>query len=143
MSRRLKIILTVISCFIIIGSVAAWYLWNKPHLNVQDTTATTTITALALYDSFLKDPSSSKIKYIIKVIKVSGEVKEVSSNQQNQMVVLLKTTMPDASINCTMEENATNIKPGNTINIKGVCNGYLGDMEIPGDVLLIRCYQTN
>ncbi len=54
--------------------------------------------------------------------------------------------IPDASVNCTMEENVNNIKAGDTILIKGICSGYINgdiDMGLPGDVFLIRCYYFN
>jgi hypothetical protein len=42
-----------------------------------------------------------------------------------------------------MEESANNIKEGDVISVKGICSGYIPgdkDMELPGDVFLIRCY---
>ncbi len=145
MGKKLKIVIAVIVGAAIIGGVAAWLMWNKPHQDVKDATAIQT-TAIDLYNSFLKDSAAAKTTYTNEVVEVSGEVTQVNHNQQNQSVVLLKTTTPDAAINCTMEDTAAIIKPGETIHIKGICNGYNSgdaDMGIPGDVLLIRCYKTN
>jgi len=132
-------------CLVIIGGIKAWMMWNKPHQDVKDADAITT-TSAALYNSFLQNPTAAKTVYVNKVVQVSGEITQVNHNQQNQTVLLLKTDTPDASINCTMEGEATDIKQGITINIKGICNGYNSgdaDMGIPGDVLLVRCYKTN
>ena len=120
-------------------------MWNKPHQDVKDATAIEA-TATDLYNSFLKDSATAKTTYTNKVVEVSGQVTQVNHNQQNQSVILLKTNTPDAAINCTMEGNADGVKIGETIRIKGICNGYNSgdaDMGIPGDVLLVRCYKTN
>jgi hypothetical protein len=117
-------------------------MWNKPHRNVKDAEAVK-ITAIDLYKIFTTDSASVKSTYLNKVVAVSGEVKQVSLNQQNQQIILLKTHDPDASVNCTMEENANSIKAGDSIVVKGICSGYIsGDinMGLPGDVFLIRCY---
>jgi hypothetical protein len=144
MSKKLKILIVVIISLAVIGSTTAWFMWNKPHRNVKDAEAIQT-TSIDLYNSFLKDSATAKTTYTNKVVEISGEVTQVNHNQQNQSVILLKTNTPAAAINCTMEDTA-DIKAGETIHIKGICNGYNSgdaDMGIPGDVLLVRCYKTN
>ncbi len=39
-------------------------------------------------------PPMQKSKYLNKVVAVSGEVKQVSLNQQHQQIILLKTNDP-------------------------------------------------
>jgi hypothetical protein len=127
---------------VLIGAITSYMMWNKPHLDVKAAEAAK-ITAIDLYKIFTTDSAGAKLKYLNKVVAVSGEVKQVSLNQQNQQIILLKTQTPDASVNCTMEEVRNNIKAGDTIVLKGICSGYINgdsDMGLPGDVFLIRCY---
>ena len=127
---------------VLIAVITGYMMWNKPHRNVKDADAVK-VTAIDLYKIFTTDSSKAKSNYLNTVVAVSGEVKQVSLNQQNQQIILLKTQTTDASVNCTMEENANNIKAGDTIVVKGICSGYInGDitMDLPGDVFLIRCY---
>jgi hypothetical protein len=145
MNKKIKIFLVIIICLFVVGSVIAYRMWNKPHMNVKDATSVKT-TAVELYNTFLKDSSTAKNKYTDAVVEVSGEVTQVNKNQLNQTVVFLKTNTQDAAINCTMEDTAQNIQPGGQVTIKGICNGYNSgdaDMGIPGDILLIRCYTIN
>ncbi len=99
--------------------------------------------AADLYEHFSKDSLSSKIAYLQKILEVRGTVSQVSQNQQNEVVVLLKTSQSAAAINCTLEEPIKNIKEGDIIAIKGICSG-MGESDrelgIWGDVYLIRCY---
>ncbi len=134
--------------FIAVVSVAlvtGYVLWNKPHKSVKDATAVN-IVATDLYKIFTTDSLLARSTYLSKILLVSGEVKQVSRNQQNQQIILLETGIPGASVNCTMEEHANNIKKGDTISLKGICSGYISgdaDMGLPGDVFLIRCYYSS
>ena len=139
-----NIFLILIATIIAIATVG-YSIWNKPHLNVKNSTAIKT-TAIALYSSVSKNDTISKSIYLNQVLEVSGEVTQVSMNQQHQQIILLKTNVSGGSVNCTMEEKINNIKAGDSIMLKGICGGYIGgdmDMGLPGDVFLTRCYPSS
>lgn len=124
--------------------IIGYHEWNKPHKNVKNAEAVEA-SAVALYNGLAHDNTNAKLRFINKVVAVSGRVKQLSENQQNQQIVLLRTNIYDGSVNCTMEENIQNIKVGDTILIKGICIGYSGgdsSIGMPGDVFLIRCYPS-
>ena len=59
------------------------------------------------------------------------------------MVTLIKTDTDGAFINCTLEQESNALLAGQSINIKGICNGIGqgdADIGIKGDVYLVRCY---
>jgi len=136
----LFIFIGVALCAFIIG----YRIWNKPHSDVKDADAVET-NAISLYNSFTSDSAKAKSVFLDKIIKVSGVVEKVLVNQQQQQIILLKTSVSGASVNCTMEQNRNKIKQGDKVVLKGICSGYInGDTEmgIPGDVFLIRCYPS-
>ncbi len=140
--RTGRTLLATTLLIIAIGCFVAYRIWNKPHANVEDAAAIK-LTAAELYDSFIKDSAKANTLYSNKVVQVSGEVSQLSVNQQAQQVVLLKTGVTEAFINCTVEGKKVNAKAGDKISIKGICSGYIGgdvDMGVPGDVFLIRSY---
>jgi hypothetical protein len=140
-----KILLVSLVAIVIIIAITGYMMWNKPHKNVKDADAVK-ISAVELYNSFIADSSKANILYADKVVLVSGEVNQVSLNQQAQQVILLKTAVTGAFINCTMEGKTVGFKTGDSIAIKGICSGYIsGDIEmgLPGDVFLIRAYLFN
>ena len=145
MRRRFrKYIVVFLAVLIAIAAMIGYRAWNKPHENIEDAIAIKTNASL-LYNSLANDSLNAKSDFINKVVMVSGKVKQVSENQQKQQVILLQTNIADGSVNCTMEENIKNIKVGDSISLKGICMGYTGgdsDMELPGDVFLIRCYRA-
>ena len=144
---RKKIIINIflltimaISTMVLIGFI----IWNQPHRNIKDADSIET-NAVAIYQALSQDSANMKMIFVNKIVTVSGEVKKVQTNQEGEQVILLETNIPGASVNCTMEENADAVKPGDTIEIKGMCIGYInGDPEIglPGDVFLTRCYAS-
>ena len=142
--RLKKNILIFFIAIVLIAVVAGYMIWNKPHRDVKGADAVK-ITAIDLYKIFTTDSVTAKSTYLNAVVAVTGVVKQVSLNQQNQQIIFLKTNNEDASVNCTMEANADNIKARDTITVKGICSGYINgdiDMGLPGDVFLIRCYNT-
>ena len=129
---------------IAIAALIVYKIWNTPHEDIKNASAIR-INAIALYNTLSTDSSYKASIFINKVVVVSGKVKRVSENQQKQQVILLETNVPDGSVNCTMEEKIKNIKAGDSILLKGICMGYAGgdkDIDLPGDVFLIRCYHS-
>jgi len=134
----------VVIAIALAASIYGYFLWNKPHKDIQNATAIKT-NAVSLYDIFITDSAKAKTTFLNQVVEVSGIVKNVSLNQDKKQIILLKTSMADASINCTVEESKLTVQTGDTISLKGMCIGYMGgdeEMGLPGDVYLIRCYKT-
>jgi hypothetical protein len=145
MERKTKRnIFSIFIAMIVIAAVIGFMMWNEPHRDIKDATAVKT-TAILLYSNLTKDSARMKSKLVNQVVEVSGEVKSVLKNQKGDQIILLKTNTSGGSVNCTMEEKTSNVKPGDTISIKGICSGYIGgdpDIDLPGDVFLIRCYPS-
>jgi hypothetical protein len=140
--RTKKTILYTILLLAIAGGITGYLMWNKPHRDIKDAEGIK-ITAVDLYTAFTSDSLKAKSTYTAKIVEASGEVAKSSTNQQNQVIIMLKTNTDDAYVNCTMEGKADNIKAGSKIVIKGECSGYNGgdaEMGIAGDVILVRCY---
>ena len=140
-----KIILIIVAAIIVVIAITGYVMWNKPHKEVKDADGAK-ITAVNLYNIFITDSAKANALYTDKVVLVSGEVNQVSLNQQAQQIILIKTAVTGAFINCTMEEKTIGFKAGDHIIIKGVCSGYINgdvDMGLPGDVFLIRGYRSN
>jgi len=144
MAGKKKVFITVSLIIVIAVASVVYYLWNKPGINVADSTGVKT-SAMLLYKTFSTDSLQAKKNYYQQIVEVTGVVTSTSANQQNQTVVLLSTGTQGGNVNCTMEGKTGIIKTRDSINIKGICNG-LGqgdsDMGILGDVYLTRCYQV-
>lgn len=143
MSRKTKrIILYIVISIAIAGFAIGYIIWNKPHKDIKSAEGIT-VTAMELYNVYTTDSTKAITVYDNKILAVSGEIKQVSVNQKNQQVILLKTNTEGGAVNCTMEQNIPLPMVGNMISLKGICSGYISgdaDMGLPGDVFMVRCY---
>ena len=122
-------------------ATVGYYLYNKGPVDVKNSNAIK-VSAADLYKEFISDSTIALKKYAGKVLLAKGQVSSVSSNQQKEKVILLKTTADGAFINCTMDEDPGNININDEVNIKGICSGIgQGDEElgIKADVYLTTC----
>ncbi|MFT3909402.1 MAG: hypothetical protein QM737_08265 [Ferruginibacter sp.] len=142
MKKKVRNILLVVLLLALSGAGIGYYLYNKGPVNVQGSDAIN-INAGDLYQAYISDSSAAQKKYTDKILLVSGEVHDISSNLQKKKIILLKGSTDGAYINCTMEENIENIHVTDKVNIQGICSG-IGegdtDLGIKGDVYLTRCY---
>ncbi|MBK7884740.1 MAG: hypothetical protein IPJ81_13870 [Chitinophagaceae bacterium] len=140
--KKIVILFLVFAGFVATG----YYYYNKKIANIKNSSSKK-VSAIKLYKIFSEDPVTAKKEYTQKILEVSGEVMQITKNQQHQNIVLLKSGNESAFINCTMEEALHgNIKISDIVSIKGICNG-MGDSDtalgIFGDVYLIRCYNES
>ncbi|HMJ46345.1 MAG TPA: hypothetical protein VK498_03405 [Ferruginibacter sp.] len=142
MGRKVKQFLVVLLLLVVVAAGIGYYAYNKGPLDIQHSKSIKA-TATELYTLYSTDSVSAQKNYSGKIIEVTGFVTEVSQNLQNEKIILLQTSTPGAYINCTMEGLAGEIKPNETIVLKGLCSG-MGqgdpDLGIKGDVYLTRCF---
>lgn len=133
--KRTKIVKKIGIVVLAIGVVLAlvgYRMWTKPHRDITVGKASPT-TGIQLVTDFEKDEVTANQKYLDKIVEVSGEVTELTSNQQGNAVVVIKGT-DFSSVRCTLEQRAQfDIAIGSTVLVRGICTGYLND------VILVRC----
>jgi len=122
MKRKNKILLAVAILAVIAGASVA-IKWNKPHPKVEDQQAIA-VPAAALYAAFTTNEQHANALYLNKTLQVTGTVNELSKNQDGKTVVLLDAGDPLGGIQCTFRDTGFTINPGESIRVKGFCNGY-------------------
>jgi hypothetical protein len=135
---------------VIAGAVAA-YLFFKPHRNVQQTNAYATVQVKELTGEFEKDAASANIKYLAsdgnsKVLIVEGRVNKISTNQNNEQVIVLKDEAAKVGVSGTFTKETSahlgTIKVGDIIKIKGAItagNRYDPDLDLYEHAVLVQC----
>ncbi|MGN6267627.1 MAG: OB-fold protein [Ginsengibacter sp.] len=136
-------IVVFVALLVALSAFVGYGIWNKPHRDVRNATPVK-VDAVTLYKILSGKNSYNKSDFNNKVLSVSGTVKQVLENHLGQQVILLKTDIEEGAVNCTMEEKFENVKAGDSVLLKGICIGYnAGDLDLPGDVFLIRCYHSS
>ncbi len=125
--KRIVVALVLIGA--VTGGIMVYRIFTKPHRDVT-TEKAVSISAQAIFDAFKNDEAAANKLYLDKAIQLSGEVLDISTNQEGKTVVNFKTNDPLFVINCTFKTNPGSLKPGDTINFKGICTGYIPDANV-------------
>jgi hypothetical protein len=134
--KRIIYILLALACA---GGAVGYYLWNKPHENMQSAKADMAIDAAALFNEFNTDENAANTKYLDKTVAVSGTVKESNKTEDGTVKVSLDTGS-DFGVLCELDPLSqharTDFAAGEKVVFKGICTG------LNFDVQLTRCVEV-
>ena len=123
MKAWLKYILGFIVIVVIAGAGFAWWVYHKPHRNINDEIAVKTETH-ALLDAFKQNEKTASTQYTDKVLELSGIVKEASINEAGNWVVNIENEAQTGSITVAFSALQDKLQPFDSIAYKGICAGY-------------------
>jgi hypothetical protein len=134
MKKFLKILLIVAAILVTLLVAAYLYLRFMPEKSVSKQEANFTLTAKVLVDDYNLNPDASDRKYIDRIIEVTGIISEISTDQNNSTVFILRDNDSETGVLCTLENNyvkkAKKYKVGNTVTIKGTCTGMIFEVVL-------------
>ena len=123
MKAWLKFTLGFIVIVVIAGAGFAWWVYHKPHRDINNEIAVT-VEATALLDAFKQNEKTASAKYNDKVLELSGIVKEASKNEAGNWVVNIENRTQTGSITVAFSALQDTIQPFDSIDYKGICAGY-------------------
>jgi hypothetical protein len=125
---------------LLIAAFVAYNIYNKPHVNVGETSSDITITAAEILNNFTVDETSANAIYLEKIIEVIGVISDIKV-ERKKGIITLKTNDDFGNVLGHLSDEATNnistLKIGQTVTLKGICTGYLMD------VILVKCEIIN
>jgi hypothetical protein len=132
MSKKIRYILIFLILALIVA-VAAWmYIFKDSESNVASHKTEVTIDAPKLLQAFETNEDSANREYRDKVIQVSGTVGSVTRDSLGYSVYL-KEKDAISGIICSFDKSSfdsVRVKPGAQVNVKGICMGYLMDVQM-------------
>lgn len=138
MSKKYVILISIL-IVLAAGGVIGYKMWNKPFQDPLQGDALK-VTAIQLFNDFSTNEAAAQKKYVPeklgdKKIEVTGQINEIGKNADGETFYTLKTNDEMFGVKCIMEkgEEIANAKVGNTIIVRGFCDGY--NM----DVIVNRC----
>lgn len=117
--------------------LAGWgfHQYQRPRANVADKTADFTIDAAGLYNQFQANEPASNKKFLDKIVLVKGEITDIQQTDTTLSIQLKATYI--GGINCSLKvedekdyQNIITPKKGAIVTIKGLCTGYLTDVNL-------------
>ncbi|CAN5244739.1 hypothetical protein BH09BAC1_BH09BAC1_24160 [soil metagenome] len=141
-----KIFLILLVIGGLVGAGVAYYMYNKPHENVVDSTPVHTYTATDLTAELARDTATLKQKIAGQIIQVTGTVRLVSSDHAGGAVIQMEAGnygLNDVSLQMDaafMDSTVLNIPAGQEISVKGIYNGHQYEDALESwTVYLNRC----
>jgi hypothetical protein len=132
MSKKIRYIL-IFLVLALIAAVVVWkYTFKESESNVASHKTEVTIDAPKLLQAFETNEDSANLKYREKVIQVSGTVGSITKDSLGYSVYL-KEKDAISGIICSFDKSSfdsVRIQPGAQINVKGICMGYLMDVQM-------------
>ncbi|MCB0630885.1 MAG: hypothetical protein R2824_21150 [Saprospiraceae bacterium] len=136
----MKKILLYLLPVLLIGLTAAYFMYNKPHQNMEKAAADLTISSKELFAAFESDETGANEKYLEKIVVVKGQIKDVSTNEEGHISLTLESESDMFGVICQLDELTehprTDFTVGETVSMKGICTGMLMD------VVLVRCVEV-
>lgn len=134
----------VLTMVAVLGGLYAYKEYNRKGIDIANAKAIYTNTSTELIDAFTHDEKASNVKYLSKVIEITGEVKKIDTNEKGSPTVIVGENSSMSSVRCNLDSLYTNsistISVGEKISVKGICTGFIADeMGIGSDVILTHC----
>ena len=138
MKRKTLLIVAVCVALIAAFVVYSTFLKTAPYMKNLETDFK--LTAIELYAQFDADETSANTKYQNKVLEITGEVVEVTSEEGGNPSISLRAD-GFGVIKCTLESPPSfkvleNISIGGNLTIKGECIGMLLDVLIERSIII-------
>jgi tRNA_anti-like len=128
------LITTVVLC------VYGYKEFTRRPADLNKSNATESLAASYLCALYSKYEDSANKKYLGKVIEVIGKIVEIENQQDTLLTILLGDTLQPSKVSCLIDKkhivDAKNSVLGNTIKLKGICTGYLMNVELNRCVLV-------
>lgn len=132
MSNKLRYLAAFVLVALILA-VSAWrYTFRRTETSVQAVKSAYTLDVQELLRAFENNEDSANVLYLDKIIVVTGMVGEIMSDSLGY-TVYLKDSDALSGILCSFSMDAldtTLVIPGSQVSVKGICTGYLLDVNL-------------
>jgi hypothetical protein len=157
MSRNkiIKIVFILLGVGILIIGGVGFYMFNMPHRDVQAAKSDYKLKASEIVLEYLENPIGANDKYLddegdSKILEITGKIASITTDFNQQKVVLLKEDNSKAGVTCTFTEKTNqsvmDLKEGQEISVKGVIRSgasYDEDLEMYENVIMEKCSLIN
>lgn len=120
----------------LVGGAYGYYQYNRPVASLESKSADAVLEASALLKAFETDETAANVKYLDKVIEVSGVIARIEEDGDKRSIYL-NTGNEMSSVICEMELGTAmdQLAQGSNVVIKGKCTGYLMDVVLVQSVV--------
>lgn len=129
-----RIVFLALIALAAIGAYFGYRMYQQPVATADDRAAEIVVAAEAIFNEFNTDEAAANARYIDRVVQVTGTVREIGTEGNGPVNVLLETGDALGAVVCEFaRDQAPEWEKGQQVTVKGFCAGF--NM----DVLLQRC----
>lgn len=129
-----KYVALAVILLLIFAGLYAYKEYNRTAQDLAAVNAQEKINAADMIAAFEKDEIGATKKFAGKTVLVFGNVAEIINQQDTMLNVFLGNETSLSKVSCLMDmskkEAFKNVLVGNQIAVKGVCTGFLADVEM-------------
>ena len=128
-----KIILYALVLILIVATSGYYYvfIYSKNRKFDMEHAESMNIKADELVKAFQENEANANKLYLDKVLLINGVVGATAKTQAGETSVTLSSSDPFSGVMATLDSTITSqVKVGDTIDIKGFCKGFLSDVVI-------------
>lgn len=134
----------ILLALFLIGGVIGIYGYKEYYRTAKDIAKikpSFILTSNTIINDYSNNDSLANEKYLGKTIAVNGTLKTIDKDENGFFTLVMGDTTSSTSVRCSMDSahniEATNLKEGTQINVKGICTGYNKDeMGLGADIIL-------
>lgn len=129
-----KYTLLAIIFIIVFGSIYAYKEYHRKPADLSNQNVQVAISAANLIAAYEKDETNANTLFLGKTILVTGNIVEITNQQDTLITVILGASADMHKVSCqlsaTQKESVKNYTASKPILIKGICTGFLIDVEL-------------
>lgn len=114
--------------------------YNRKPANISNVAPDASVSASALVEVYESDEAKANQQYLGKTIQVTGAIAEINNQQDTLVTVLIGESNSMHKVSCLLDSRnialVRNYRVGQQIIIRGVCTGYLMDVEMNRCVII-------
>jgi len=130
----------ILLAIVIIAGLYAYREYNRKPADLSTVDSQIKISADSLVIKFEKDEQKANLLYLGKPIEVTGLIAEINNQLDTLVTIALGKKEDMHKVSCLLDANHTNeikrYKVGDNIMLRGICNGYLLDVELNRCVII-------
>ena len=134
MKQKRKYVWLILIALVIIAGLYAYREYNRKPADLSTVVSQLKITADSLVKKFERDEQKANTLYLGKPIEITGLIAEINSQRDTLVNITLGKKDDMHKVSCLMDPNHSieikNYKVGDNIVMRGICNGYLLDVEL-------------
>ena len=142
MKMKKRTIIITLGVIFIAGMAAGsygLYLYFKTHDDLSRIKPDFELTARTLLTDFETDEAAASVRYISKIIEVTGPVADIGIGSDSTTTITIKDPGSSAGVICSFQGSNFDdikVKKGNIATIRGECSGILFDVLLNNCVLI-------